>query len=213
MGTRFCKHCNSEHELSGEYWWRLNGSPRCKVQVRTSKAKTYDPTAQSEYNKKYRKANRVHLLETNKQWRENNIEKHRENARQYYWNNRERVQARHNKYCREREKVDIEFKLACRARTRVYNALRNNSQAKMGSAVQDLGCSISDFKSHIECQFTAPMNWGNYGTYWELDHILPLANYQLSDRGTFRRLVHYTNYQPLEIGQNRRKLNKEDYGL
>lgn len=54
------------------------------------------------------------------------------------------------------------------------------------------------------------MSWENYGTYWEVDHILPLANYCLTDRGTFRRLIHYTNLQPLTVAANRRKHNREE---
>ena len=43
------------------------------------------------------------------------------------------------------------------------------------------------------------MNWGNYGTYWEIDHTFPL-----SKGGSF----HYTNTQPLTIEENRSKGNK-----
>ena len=40
------------------------------------------------------------------------------------------------------------------------------------------------------------MNWDNYGSYWEIDHIKPL-----SKGGSF----HYTNTQPLTVKENRRK--------
>ena len=59
-----------------------------------------------------------------------------------------------------------------------------------------LGCSKEFFIKYLESQFTPEMNWDNYGTYWEIDHIHPL-----SKGGAF----HYTNTQPLTITDNRIK--------
>lgn len=53
------------------------------------------------------------------------------------------------------------------------------------------------------------MTWKNHGTAWHIDHVLPLANYCLTDRGTFRRLAHYTNLQPMRAMENRLKSNLE----
>lgn len=207
MGSRFCKFCNVEHALTAEHWYRLNGSPRCKVRIAARKKETYDPKKMAAYNKAYREQNKERLDRQNAEWRNKNADKHRENSRNWYYANREHAVKRHAKYCKERLKTDIEYKLSCRIRSRIYNVLRHNR--KVGSAVSDLGCSLEFFKNYIAEQFTNGMSWENYGTLWELDHILPLANYKLSDRGTFRRLVHYTNYQPLTIAQNRAKLNYE----
>ena len=43
------------------------------------------------------------------------------------------------------------------------------------------------------------MNWNNYGTYWEIDHIYPI-----SKGGSF----HYINTQPLTVLENQVKSNK-----
>ena len=207
MGSKFCKFCNVEHALTAEHWYRLDGSPRCKLQIATKQKASYDPKKRAAYNKQYREKNRDELIKRDAEWRSKNKERHRENARNWYYANREYAVKRHAKYHKERQKTDIEFKLSCRIRSRIYNALRHDR--KIGSAINDLGCSLEFFKNYIAEQFTDGMSWDNYGTLWELDHILPLANYLLLDRGTFRRLVHYTNYQPLTIAQNRAKLNYE----
>ena len=62
-----------------------------------------------------------------------------------------------------------------------------------------MGCNYETYKQHLESLFTDEMNWGNYGDYWEIDHILPL-----SKGGSF----HYTNTQPLTVLENRKKGNK-----
>ena len=62
-----------------------------------------------------------------------------------------------------------------------------------------LGCTIQEYKAYLEPMFTPEMNWNNYGNYWEIDHIFPLAK-----GGSF----HYTNTQPLTITENRVKSDK-----
>lgn len=125
----------------------------------------------------------------------------------HYQRNRKKVIQTNYEYAKKRKQHDPEYRLAMALRQRLYQALKRNYKA--GSAVRDLGCSISDFRKHIESQFSPGMSWTNYGSAWHLDHILPLSNYQLSDRGTLRRLVHYTNLQPLWAEDNIRKANHE----
>lgn len=81
-------------------------------------------------------------------------------------------------------------------RARIYNNMRDN---KDRSTLEYLGCSIDQYKTHLESQFTIEMTWNNWGTYWEIDHKIPL-----SKGGTF----HFTNTQPLTITENRKKSNK-----
>jgi len=61
-----------------------------------------------------------------------------------------------------------------------------------------LGCGTAQLRSHLESQFTPEMSWGNYGSYWVIDHIKPLSKFG-------REACHYTNLQPLEKEANRIK--------
>ena len=83
-------------------------------------------------------------------------------------------------------------------------AIKNN--VKGGSVINDLGCSIPDFRLYIEAQFSPGMTWDNW-TYlgWHLDHKIPLAKFDLSNPAQFARAVHFSNYQPLWAEQNMRK--------
>ena len=92
-------------------------------------------------------------------------------------------------------------------RSRLYVALKQNT--KVGSAVQDLGCSIEDFKKHLELQFQEGMSWENYGQHgWHIDHIIPLASFDLSDPEEFKKACHYSNLQPLWAEDNLKKGSK-----
>jgi hypothetical protein len=93
-------------------------------------------------------------------------------------------------------------------RGRFKKALKGNFKA--GSAVADLGCSIAYFKNYIASLFCDGMSWDNYGE-WHLDHVRPLASFDLSKREEFLQAAHHTNYQPLWALDNCRKNARLDW--
>jgi hypothetical protein len=92
--------------------------------------------------------------------------------------------------------------MAKKLNTRIRNNLRGRLRAalhgeyKSGSAIEDLGCSIQEFKLYIENQFQPGMTWENYGK-WHLDHIIPLASFDLKKRSELLEACNYLNIQPL----------------
>ena len=87
---------------------------------------------------------------------------------------------------------------------RLHKALKNTF--KSGSAVKDLGCSIEYLKAYLEGQFEPGMTWDNWGRRgWHIDHIRPLASFDLTDPEQFKQAVHYTNLQPLWAKDNLKK--------
>ena len=54
------------------------------------------------------------------------------------------------------------------------------------------------------------MNWDNHGAgegYWNIDHELPIAMFNISDPNEQKRAFHYTNLQPIWSRDN---LSKSD---
>lgn len=123
-------------------------------------------------------------------------EKLRQKDRNSYYRNKERV------------KEDPLYKLSKNIRTRIL--LSMNSIKKQKRTHDILGCTIEEFKAHIESQFLNWMNWDNYGNYcdiispncsWDLDHIIPVSKGRNEEE--IYLLNHWSNYQPLCSYDNR----------
>jgi hypothetical protein len=74
-----------------------------------------------------------------------------------------------------------------------------------------LGCSIEELKRHLEYQWQVGMSWDNWGKgdkCWNIDHILPLDNFNLSNKDEFFIACNYKNLQPLWESDNLKKSNK-----
>jgi len=97
---------------------------------------------------------------------------------------------------------DLQYKLTNLLRTRFYIALKNKS--KTGSAVRNLGCSISELIEYFKSLFQPDMTWENHGK-WHIDHVIPLTAFDLADPEQVKKACHFTNLQPLWATDNIRK--------
>jgi hypothetical protein len=76
------------------------------------------------------------------------------------------------------------------------------------SAVSVFGCSKKEFEIHIQSQFTEGMHWNNYGTFWHIDHIIPISHFDPYNEDHKRLANHWTNLRPLEAIANIRRGNR-----
>lgn len=104
-------------------------------------------------------------------------------------------------YQAHRKKNHIPTKI----RENIKSRLKKSMGVKSDSIVKYLGCSIDDFKRHLESLFKPGMTWDNYGEKWHIDHIIPLST-DYSDTG----LHHYKNTQPLWKEEHFVKTAKEN---
>lgn len=106
-------------------------------------------------------------------------------------------------HSKNRYKTDINFKLRVALRSRLWHALKKST--KIGSAIDELGCSIDQLKVYIESQFQPGMSWNNHALEgWHIDHIKPLYTFDLSDPVQFKEACHHTNLRPLWKDDNYR---------
>lgn len=123
--------------------------------------------------------------------------------RRYWLLHKVELQAERTRAANIRYKNDPIFRLTSNLRTRINHAIRGDCKA--GSAVNDLGCSINEFRSYIESQFYTnsegkAMTWDTWGAnagHWQVDHIEPICSFDLTDRNQFVRACNYTNMRPL----------------
>ena len=122
----------------------------------------------------------------------------------YKVRNRDRISACNTTYQRKLYQTNLQHRLAVVLRSRLCVSIKVN--AKKGSSVRDLGCSIAELKSHLEKQFQPGMTWTNWSRDgWHIDHIIPLSSFDLTDREQFLKACHYTNLQPLWAKDNMSK--------
>jgi hypothetical protein len=165
--------------------------------------------------KTYYEANREEIIVASKAYSESNKEKVRATKKAYYESHKEEIKEyqekyrKHHKkerriYANSRRKSDLNYKISCALRTRLRMAIHNNQKA--GSAVRDLGCSISELKIHLESKFQPGMSWENWSFIgWHVDHIKPLSSFDLSKREEFLKANHFSNLQPMWADENLKK--------
>jgi hypothetical protein len=67
-----------------------------------------------------------------------------------------------------------------------------------------VGCTLDDLVTYLESKFQSGMCWDNRN-FWHIDHIRPLASFDLTDVEQQRIAFHFTNLQPLWARDNIRK--------
>jgi hypothetical protein len=129
----------------------------------------------------------------------------KEKRREY--SNNCRAASRENRL--KRYRGDVYYRLRIILRARLCAAIKNNQ--KVGSAIADLGCSIEELRAYLESRWQPGMSWDNYGQQvgkWNIDHIIPLSAFNLSDRNQLLKACHYSNLQPLWAVNNYSKGDK-----
>ena len=142
-----------------------------------------------------------------KEYKRNNKEKIALQRREY--ETRPGVQQKRYASLKEKQEKDPCLKLQYSLRGRLSKALQGD--AKRGSAVQDLGCSVQHLKLHLELFWDGGMSWSNYGNgadKWNIDHIIPLSRVDLTSRSQFLLANNYKNLQPMWYLDNISKSNR-----
>ena len=102
-------------------------------------------------------------------------------------------------------------KLVKAIQRRTRNAIKSGNYAgnayRPDGHLDTLGCTPKQLVKYIEDQFSGDMTWDNYGHprtggIWGLDHIIPLSQFDLSDKEQYLRAHHYTNLQPMLNSEN-----------
>lgn len=179
------------------------------------------------YNRKWRKDNKIEFnqkqLVRYHKVKQRYLIKKREYQKQYnktdigkckshLWklNNKDKLRKMHTNYINLQRKINSNIKLNHNIGVAIRISLKKQNLSKKNSIENILGYSISKLKEHLESQFTPQMSWSNYGSYWHIDHKVPLSwfNYNSIEATDFKKAWSMENLQPLERSVNCSKQNK-----
>jgi hypothetical protein len=105
-----------------------------------------------------------------------------------------------------RYKNDKLYAVACSIRSRIRDFFLRNNKTKSKNTLTVLGCTYIEICDIFESMFDENMTWKNKGSYWHIDHVIPLSFGENEEE--LNTLSHYTNLRPLEAAENISKFDK-----
>lgn len=188
-GFRYdCKDCRREYRIQNN------------VHIQEKNKKYYADKKDDilSKNKIYREQHKIEIGEQRKEYR--NREENKVRIKQ---KNKEYLPIRKMKI-KEQRKTDLNFKLGEILRSKIHKMLKNQKT----SYAKYIGCDVEWLKKWLEFRFNENMNWENLGSYWQIDHILPIHGFDFAKETDIRVCFHWTNLQPLTGTENREKSDK-----
>jgi hypothetical protein len=201
---KMCTKCNIRKpfdEYSFKEKEKINLNSVCKTCTLEYTRKRYYTETSKQYREKTKEASREYLKEYNII----NNEKLIAQKKEYYINNKKAINGFKKEWVKKRRQDNPLFKLSSNIRHSILEAIKRNNTVKVKSTNIILGCTMEEFKIHIESQFLNWMSWDNYGNVcgtglqyncsWDLDHIIPVS-YAKTEEEVYL-LNHWSNFQPL----------------
>lgn len=227
-----CKACKKDYDKIYNNKNREKRSAQAKKRYRDNKEVILAKTNKYYHDNKevikakaredYRVNKKKHSAKSRKYYEKNaDVIKNRVNA--YYYDNREEIKEKQKKYYdkvkntkwyKERNmkyfinrlKNDELFAFKYKLRgiiSVLYSGIRNYSNE---FAENILGCRLDEFRIHIDDQLADGMTPDNYGDVWNLDYIVPLGMCETIEEVWV--YTHYSNIQPMFVGENQEKKDK-----
>jgi len=199
-----CSLCKEEKDINDFHFSKGFPLARCKCCI-------------NKVNREWYLKNKENKIEHTKRWVENNKDKARSYKRKYYYKNSEKMNETSTKWRNENKKKHVQnvmkstrkryknnllFRLECIVRASVKRVTNAIKQDKELHSLEHIGCSLDEFKLHIESLWTEGMSWDNYGRYgWHIDHKIPLSWFIKNSPDPWKA-NHYLNLQPLWAKDN-----------
>lgn len=193
QGYKYCTRCKIWQPVQN---FHINNSAKDGLNSQCKSCVSDYDRRTIEHKREYIKTNIDRVRKYHKEY----SEKHKKELREYM---KQREQTKERKaWYKQYYKIN---KLNKRMGQNICQALKG---AKAGQHWEDLvPYTLQQLQEHIESQFTPLMSWDNYGTYWEIDHIIPqnLFNIQSPEDPDFKICWSLANLRPLEKSLNRQR--------
>jgi hypothetical protein len=184
METKKCSLCKEEKLISdnfGSYTDKKNGRLKVRSQCKQCRVKT-----EGERSKTQR-------------------DKCNERNRKYKESHKEKIQTYNREYVSKKRNEDIQYRLRSSVTGRMRTVLETSN---VDDLVCLIGCSPKQCKHWLSYQFDEHMSWDNHGTYWQIDHVIPLSVFDMTLKSQQVLACNWSNIRPLKGCDNRLKTNE-----
>ena len=103
-------------------------------------------------------------------------------------------------WCKNEHNTNINYRIKKSLAARLRTVIVKND-----STMNYIGCNIQYLREWFEYNFTSEMNWDNYGSYWSIDHIIPVCKFELTDENEKLKCCNWTNLMPVTVKYNSSK--------
>ena len=194
-----CKVCNKEFKPFS--YKNIYCSKSCNRKWYLQSPETYQKKLASVRKWKENQSSEAHekQLASVRKWKENNREKNLEINRI----SRKRMMP---KWRKNRKLVDPSYHISETIRSYISRSIKGKIKEKKRTE-EIVGIDFKDLVRYLEKKFKPGMTLSNYGK-WHIDHIKPVAKFDLTISGELEKCFHYTNLQPLWAIDNLKKGKK-----
>ena len=103
-------------------------------------------------------------------------------------------------WCKNEHNTNMNYRIKKSLAARLRTVLNKNN-----STMNYIGCNIQYLREWFEYNFTAEMNWDNYASFWSIDHIIPVCNFDLTLEDEKLKCWNWSNLMPVTIKYNSSK--------
>jgi hypothetical protein len=108
-------------------------------------------------------------------------------------------------WCAKERRVNPNYRLKKSLAARLRNVLHKND-----TTMSYIGCNIHFLRQWLEYNFTADMTWENYGTFWSIDHVIPVSKFDLTIERQKLECWNWSNLVPVLCSYNSSKKGNLD---
>lgn len=195
--------------------------PRTSPKRSNAESVLADPTASALERAKARRviamldARSAYMSEYERRRRENDPayrEKRRASKAGWKKRNPDKVYASVRRHHNKRAEADPKFRIDALMRATVNRGLRGLQ--KRSKYLRCLDWTFAELRKHIEAQFADGMTWENWGSFWELDHVVPRSQFAYDgfEHQGFVECWSMKNLRPTPKAENRRQGYVLSYG-
>ena len=105
-------------------------------------------------------------------------------------------------WCKKEHNGNMNYRIKKSLAARLRTVLQKNKDTH---TMDYIGCNIQYLRSWFAFHFTDAMNWEKYGSYWSIDHVIPVSCFDLTNETEKKICWNWSNLVPVPVSYNSSK--------